>query len=184
MPANRGLRAMACGWLLIGALLSVFGALMLVAAGLFVSGSTPTTGVVVDHERRSGGHRRLDGRFDSDNVVLVVEYREGGGALRRIVGNATRDKSGVPAVGARVPVRYQRLADGTVAQRIDTAGEIWGLPAAFTLFGLGFLGAGVLGRRAANRDQRVGRGPAIPRGMHRDPEAAARLMAKLRRPRR
>lgn len=172
---------MARAWLLIGGLAAGSGALAMAGAGLFVAGSTRTTGVVVDHERRGRGDRRLDGRFDSEDVVLVVEYRAGDGGPRRIVGHAARDASRVPAVGARVPVRYQQLADGTVAARIDSPGEIWGLPAAFTLFGLGFLGAGVVGRRAAKRG--FMHAPASPRGMHRDPEAAARILAKLRRPR-
>ena len=184
MAVNRGLRAMAWGWLLLGGLLSVCGTLMLLAAGLFVADSTVAVGEVVGHERRGGGHRRLGGGFDSELRVAVVEYRDGDGRRRSIIGNVALDQSRMPAVGTRVPVRHQTLADGTVVERIDRGSEVWTLPGLLTLFGLGFLGAGVVGRRAALRGDGLDHGPAVPRGLHRDPAAAARVLAKLRRRRR
>ncbi|KGM56776.1 hypothetical protein N799_02490 [Lysobacter arseniciresistens ZS79] len=184
MAGSRGLRAMAWGWLLIGALASALGALLLAAAGLFVSSSTAAIGEVVDHHGAINGNGpRKRGRFDP-KLVAVVEYRDREGGLHRFAGNIAQSESDLPAVGERIPVRYQRLADGTVAQRIDDAGEIWGLPAGFALFGLGFLGAGALGHRAAARGAGMPHAAVIPRGLHRDPAAAARVLAKLRRRRR
>ena len=184
IAGSRGLRAMAWGWLLLGGLLSAAGALMLLAAGLFVANSTVAVGEVVDHERRGSGHRRLQGGADSELRVAVVEYRDGGGRLRRIIGNVALDAPRVPAVGSRVPVRHQTLADGSVVERIDRGAEIWTLPVLLALFGAGFLGAGVIGRRAAARGAGLDQGPLLPRGLYRDPSAAARIMAKLRRRRR
>ena len=60
-----------------------------------------------------------------------------------------RDQQHALPIGQRVAVRYLRLPDGQVSARIDSIGEIWGIPLLFALFGGAFSLFGVIGRRAS-----------------------------------
>ena len=148
-PDDRRLRAFAWGWLVIGALAFASGALMMAAGWLFTANSVRTEGVVLRHENREGGIRDLSGRYVSSNVVPVVQFHDGDGQVHEIHGQVVRLETRVPAPGASIPVRYQRLVDGTVSARIDRPLEIWGLPGFMTGFGALMFGGGLIARRAA-----------------------------------
>ena len=148
-PDGRRLRAFARGWLVLGALAFLSGALLMAAAWLFSANSVRTEGVVLRHENREGGVRDLGGRYVSSNVVPVVEFHDGDGQVHEIHGQVARLETWVPAPGASMPVRYQRLADGTVSARIDRPREIWGVPGFITALGALMFGGGLIARRAA-----------------------------------
>lgn len=148
-PDSRPLRAFAWAWLVLGALAFASGALLAVAAWLFSTSSVRTMGTVLRHETREGGIRDPSGRYVSSNVVPVVEFHDGEGQVHRIHGQVPRLETRVPPPGASVPVRHQRLADGTVSARIDTPLEIWGMPGFITAFGALMFGGGLIARRAA-----------------------------------
>jgi len=150
-PDSRHLRAFARAWLVLGALAFAAGALMSGAAWLFSANSVRAMGVVLRHETREGGIRGPSGRYVSSNVVPVVEFRDGEGQVHRVHGQVPRLETRVPPPGAPVPVRHQRLADGTVSARIDRPLEIWAIPGFITAFGALMSCGGLVARRAARR---------------------------------
>lgn len=146
--ADRRLRAMAWGWLLLGAAAFALGALMLLAAAQFVARSTPTQGVVLRLEGDNGGAAQSYEAPTDPYVVPVVRYHDQQGRERELRGQHARPASRSPAVGSGVSVRVLHQADGTVAARIDDRWDVWGLPGLLTGFGAGFLLAGWAGLRA------------------------------------
>ena len=172
----------AWGWSVLGGLILALSLLMLVAAALFISGSTPATGTVIDREGRGGGTQRLGRGRNSQTMVPVVAYRDDRCRMRRFVGTVALPEARVPTVGSQVPVRYQRLADGTMSARIDSVPEVWALPAFLAVFGAGFTGAGLLARRVVRQPGTRSR-PVRPSGAA-ERAHAAQLLQRLRRRRR
>lgn len=151
MPTQdeRRFRAIAWGCVVLGGLLLAVGLLAMGGAALFMQRSTQAEGVVLRLQAALNQGRD----YGEPNMVPVVGYVDDAGVAREVVGQ----QSGEPRawrVGARVPVRYQRLADGTFSARIDAPGEVWGVPVGLALFGLAFAGAGALVLRVTRRTKR------------------------------
>lgn len=174
------LRPLARGWLLLGAPMLAFGVLLLAAAWLFERQSLSAEGVVVGHAGAlgGGGPRRSRGE---DDVVPVVAYTLLDGERGEFQGMQVRDRRAALSIGQRVPLRYQRLADGRITTRIDSFGEVWGVPILFVFFGGVFSLAGITGLRVAKRMT-----PAAThrRPAHHHPDEVARVLEKLTRRRR
>ncbi|PWW46987.1 DUF3592 domain-containing protein [Melaminivora alkalimesophila] len=146
---ERRFRSVAWGCVVLGSLLLTVGLLAAGGAALFMQRSTQTEGVVLRLQAALTQGRD----YGEPDVVPVVGYVDDAGFAREVNGQV----GGEPTawrVGARVPVRYQRLADGALSARIDTPGEVWGVPLGIALFGMAFVGAGVLVLRATRRPDR------------------------------
>ena len=146
---TKRLRPMAWVWLLLGVPVLLFGVLLLAAAAQFDRAAVDAEGVVVRHEGSlgQGGPSRNAGN-DRD-VVPIVRYALDDGVPRELYGMHARGEEHALPIGQRVAVRYLRLPDGQVSARIDSVGEILGIPLLFALFGGAFSLFGVIGLRAS-----------------------------------
>ena len=146
---RKRLRGYAWVWLAIGVPTLAFGMLLLAAAALFETQAGHAEGVVVRHAGSLGQGGPGRNASNDRDVVPVVRYVLDDGAPRELHGMQARDEKYALPIGQRVAVRYQRLPDGQVSARIASAGEIWGVPLLFALFGGAFSLFGVIGLRAS-----------------------------------
>ena len=95
---------------------------------------------------RGGPGRNASNERD---VVPIVRYALDDGVPRELYGMHARGEEHALPIGQRVAVRYLRLPDGQVSARVDSVGEILGIPLLFALFGGAFSLFGVIGLRAS-----------------------------------
>ena len=146
---RKRLRGYAWVWLAIGLPTLAIGMLLLLAAGLFEAQAGRAEGVVVGHAGGLGQGGPGRNASNERDVVPVVRYVLEDGAQHELHGMQARGEEHALPIGQRVAVRYLRLPDGQVSARIDSIGEIRGIPLLFALFGGAFSLFGVIGRRAS-----------------------------------
>ena len=146
---RKRLRGYAWVWLLLGVPVLLFGVLLLAAAAQFDRAAVDAEGVVVRHEGSLGQGGPSRNASNERDVVPVVRYVLEDGAQRELHGMQARGEEHALPIGQRVAVRYLRLPDGQVSARIDSVGEILGIPLLFALFGGAFSLFGVIGLRAS-----------------------------------
>lgn len=138
---RKRLRGYAWVWLAIGVPTLAMGMLLLLAAALFEAQAGHAGGLGQGGPGRNASNER--------DVVPVVHYVLEDGAQRELHGMQARGEEHALPIGQRVAVRYLRLPDGQVSARIDSVGEIVGIPLLFALFGGAFSLSGVIGLRAS-----------------------------------
>ena len=146
---RKRLRGYAWVWLAIGVPTLAIGMLLLLAAALFEAQAGHAEGVVVGHAGGLGQGGPGRNASNERDVVPIVRYALDDGVPRELYGMHARGEEHALPIGQRVAVRYLRLPDGQVSARIDSIGEIWGIPLLFALFGGAFSLFGVIGRRAS-----------------------------------
>ena len=146
---RKRLRGYAWVWLAIGLPTLAIGMLLLLAAGLFEAQAGRAEGVVVGHAGGLGQGGPGRNASNERDVVPIVRYALDDGVPRELHGMHARGEEHALPIGQRVAVRYLRLPDGQVSARIDSVGEILGIPLLFALFGGAFSLFGVIGLRAS-----------------------------------
>ena len=146
---RKRLRGYAWVWLAIGLPTLAIGMLLLLAAGLFEAQAGRAEGVVVGHAGGLGQGGPGRNASNERDVVPIVRYALDDGVPRELYGMHARGEEHALPIGQRVAVRYLRLPDGQVSARIDSVGEILGIPLLFALFGGAFSLFGVIGLRAS-----------------------------------
>ena len=146
---RKRLRGYAWVWLAIGVPTLAIGMLLLLAAALFEAQAGHAAGVVVGHAGGLGQGGPGRNASNERDVVPIVRYALDDGVPRELYGMHARGEEHALPIGQRVAVRYLRLPDGQVSARIDSVGQIWGIPLLFALFGGAFSLFGVIGLRAS-----------------------------------
>ena len=146
---RKRLRGYAWVWLAIGVPTLAIGMLLLLAAALFEAQAGHAEGVVVGHAGGLGQGGPGRNASNERDVVPIVRYALDDGVPRELYGMHARGEEHALPIGQRVAVRYLRLPDGQVSARIDSVGEILGIPLLFALFGGAFSLFGVIGLRAS-----------------------------------